>query len=236
MKRLLALLLLVAAPAFGGVTFDATSNAKLSSTSVESTAAPLTICLMINPANTTTNYFIASVGDTAGDNEWFGLAARGADTGDPIRAFTASGGPSAGAITSTGFSASTWQSACGVYTAANSRAAFLAGGSKGTETTSLTPSGIDATGIGFLNRATPAGFFNGDIAEVGIWNRALGDGEVAGLGLGYSPTCYANTVGYYRMLTKTTTERDEFGSTRINLTYGSGTSTASTHPRITNCQ
>lgn len=233
---LLALLVLHS-NALGGLAFDATSNGTATGSGTEVTAAPATICAWFRPANATTNYFLASLGDTATDNEWFALASRGAEGGDPVRAFTASGGPSAGALTSTGYTADTWHLACGVYSTASSRAAFLNGGSKGTETTALTPSGIDAVGVGFLTRQNPVGYFSGTMAEVGVWARALSDSEVAALQY-YSPRCLGRTLlNYYRLSAKVgTTERDEIGSTRTDLTLGSGTSSGATHPRLILCE
>lgn len=79
-------------------------------------------------------------------------------------------------------SASEWHHACGVWTSASSRAAFIDGGNKGTNATSTTPSGIVSTAIGQAS-------FNagGSIADVAIWNVALSDAEVLALARGMSP-------------------------------------------------
>jgi len=232
MKRLLALLLLLAAaPAFGGVTFDNTTNGKATAGTTELTAAPITLCAQFRQTASASDG-IVTIGDTTSDSDFRLLVT----SGGVIQADAEASGVDHATTTSTTTSLNTWGSACAVFTSSTSRSAYLNGGGKGTDTSTSSPSGVDTTAVGMLYRSSPGNFFVGDIAEVGIWSRALGDGEIAGIGLGYSPTCYANTTGYYRMLTRSATERDEFGSTRTDLTMGSGTSTSSTHPRITNCQ
>ncbi len=80
----------------------------------------------------------------------------------------------------------TWSHACGVFSAANSRSAYLNGGNKETDTNNINANmaGMDEIEIGFF-RAVGSDR-NLDIAEVGIWDVALSDEEVAALGHGYS--------------------------------------------------
>ena len=131
------------------------------------TAMPLTLACWFNSNDATLTQGLVWLGDKDSDTHMFYLAARGATAGDPISAFIY-GVSNAEALTSTGYSANTWHHACGVYTSATSRAAYIDGGSKGTNTTSITPSGVDRTSIGRLNRLTPSQAFSGRIAEVGI--------------------------------------------------------------------
>jgi Concanavalin A-like lectin/glucanases superfamily len=76
-----------------------------------------------------------------------------------------------------------WHHACAVFTSASSRAAFIDGGNKATNSTSITPSGIVQTGIG----ASIIGSANGSLSDVAVWNVALTDAEVAALARGMSP-------------------------------------------------
>lgn len=123
----------------------------------------------------------------SGDN-YFHLSAMGGQVGDPIRALTRAGGTSSQADSTGGYSLNTWHHACGVFAAADDRRAFIDGGSKGTEATSRTPTGLDTTAIGAI-RISAGNFtpMSGRIAEAAIWNIALTDAEVAILAEGYSP-------------------------------------------------
>lgn len=88
--------------------------------------------------------------------------------------------------------ASTWFHAAAVFASATDRRAFLNGGNKGTNSGNRTPTGIDEIVLGVqggTTQNTPFGTASGTgyIAEVGIWNVALTDAEVAVLALGVSP-------------------------------------------------
>lgn len=145
------------------------------------TAAPLTMAcwfrpssvgisqtLMMASADATVNYFRLYV--TAGD---LLSAATGATT-----AATASVSPTV--------SAGTWCHGAGVFAAGNSRAVFLHGVNKATNTTSRTPAGINRAGVGRKIDDTSS-YFNGVIAEAAIWSAALTDAEVLLLAQGVPP-------------------------------------------------
>jgi hypothetical protein len=92
------------------------------------------------------------------------------------------------AIEATGtYSAGAWVHVCGVITSSSSRTAYRDGGN------SATGSGTEGTltltrcSIGVLARPSIVEYFDGDIAECGIWNVALTADEVAALGKGFSP-------------------------------------------------
>lgn len=109
----------------------------------------------------------------------------------------------ANAITTTTATLNAWNHACGVWASAADRRAFLNAGSKGTNTTSITPSGMDRTRIG---RYDPTPFYlQGGIAEAAIWNVALTDAEVSELyggGIGAAPRFVRPDalVAYWRLL------------------------------------
>lgn len=83
------------------------------------------------------------------------------------------------ASSSTTFTLSTWNHACGVFASATDRRAFLNGGGKGTNAVSRVVSGIDTLGIGAQVEAAVANPTSGSIDHVGVWNIALSDAEVA---------------------------------------------------------
>lgn len=92
-----------------------------------------------------------------------------------------------GAETTTGFSANTWHHACGVWKTSIDRRVYIDGGSKGTNSTDITPANINKTAIGVTNRLNPMNYFSGQIAEVAVWETDLTDAEVLMLAKGYSP-------------------------------------------------
>lgn len=65
----------------------------------------------------------------------------------------------------------------GVEVASNSRRVYLNGGSKGTDTASATPSGINEIAFGQYLGSGGSLQFTGTIGECAVYNRALTDGE-----------------------------------------------------------
>ena len=100
------------------------------------------------------------------------------------------------------FSVGDWSHALGVFAASNDRRVYLNGTGKGTGTNSITPSGINRIGVGFLYRQTPTSYMSGDIAEVALWNIALTDAEAVSLAKGFSPLLIrpSNLVGCWPLI------------------------------------
>lgn len=151
------------------------------------TGVALTLACWFNMANVTATHTLISVSDSAGDSDYFRLAADGATGGDPVVA-DARRSTLGTATTSSGFTANTWFHGCAVFTSATSRAAYINGGNSGTNATSITPLSIDRIGVGVLDRLTRANFANGLIADVGIWNVALTTSDIAALAAGHPPS------------------------------------------------
>lgn len=235
MKRLLVILLLVPQLTWGAMDFNG-STGKATASAVEVSAAPMSISCWGNSDSATASQTAVSISDTATDVQNLYVNWGGTAIGDPIRVVSDS--TSAGvASSSSGYTISTWHHSAGVWTSSASRAAFIDGGSKGTETTDLSPSSLDTTGIGVLARLNQGGFFDGRLAECGIWNVALTDDEVATLARGFAPPCVrrASLLAYYPMIRDTTTLKDLFSATANNLTLA-GTTAVADHPRVINCQ
>ncbi len=154
---------------------------------------PTTIACWFNPTNVTTSYNVITLGVAgASDQGRLQLNINGGAAGDYVAAVTrnSTGATTLSALTTTGYVANTWQHACAVFANADSRAAYLNGGSKGTETTFQ---GVATLTLGIFGGAvTTTGVrsnnYAGAIAEVGMWNVALTDDEVATLASGASPT------------------------------------------------
>jgi hypothetical protein len=155
------------------------------------TAEPLTIAAWFYPTRNTARTVIVSLCDTtgggAGDQMFYGLVEDGTVAGDPICATKHNGGGLsavvAEAVSTSGFSTNTWAHGCAVFTSTTSRTVYLNGGSSATNTTNVSTNAntVDKTAIGCLGRATNVAFFQGRVAEVGIWSVALTAEEVASL-------------------------------------------------------
>jgi len=167
------------------------------------------------------------VADSAGASNLFGLSLQGNAAGDPVAAESLNAPTDVSANTTSGFTANVWHHACGVWASATSRVAYLNGGSKGTDTTSCTPTSLDRIGLGNTAQSSPVRLLAGLLAEVGIWNAALTDDEVVALAKGFSPECIRpqNLVFYKKLIRKITDGRGP-AITAV------GSPTVADHPRI----
>lgn len=191
---------------------------------------PFTMAAWVRSNSITVNQTVISISDDTVGTQQHGLELAGTVAGDPVRAFSVAG-TAQRATTTTGFSASTWHHAAGVFTSATDRAAFIDGGSKGTNATSRAPSGLNATDLGRNGDSTPDGFFDGSIAEAAVWNVALTDAEIAILALGYSALLVrpGALVAYWPLLGRHTNEIDVRGGNTVTPT---GSPTTQDHCRV----
>lgn len=93
------------------------------------------------------------------------------------------------ATSSSTYTDSGWHHACGIIASDSDRRAFLDGGNKGTNTNMVLAAAMpERTTIGGADFSGMISHeHTGEIAEVGIWDVALTDAEVASLGAGISP-------------------------------------------------
>lgn len=143
-----------------------------------SSAMPMTLACYMKPVNTTT-YHVGLIVRTANASNYWQIYCAGEIAGDPIRAELV-GAIGAGAVTSIAFTANAWNHGTGVFTSSTSRTAYINGGSAGSNTTSVTPTGVTEVRIG--------GPSTSDVAEAAIWDVALTAAEIASLGKGFKPT------------------------------------------------
>lgn len=196
------------------------------------TAAPLTMWCRFRSTDAAASQVLMALLDKDNDTDYFRIVAAGDGAGDPINVRTASSSAGGSANTSTGYSANSWHTAGGVFAAANDRRAFIDGGSKGTNTTSVTPSGIDRMCLAQQVDLTPDRPLIGRIAEAAIWNVALTDAEVALLEK-CSPLDIrrANLKGYWPALQRDGSVVLDRSGNRNDLTLN-GTPTWANHPPI----
>ncbi len=153
------------------------------------TARPLTFACWFNPANVTTAMDLMAITQTGSTNDGYRLSLRGDLAGDFLIAGARAGGTQANATTSTGYTASTWHHGCAVFGSTTSRAAYLDGGSKGANATSIsTSTSLSRVSIGGYSSTSLVNPTNGSIAVPCVWNVALSDAEVASLASGLHPS------------------------------------------------
>jgi hypothetical protein len=204
------------------------TNQYLNVASAPVTAVPLTMACWFYPDTITANYTLFQISDGSNSNR-FVLAALGAIAGDPLRAVTSAGAVEGAADSTAGFIASSWQHACGVFTAVNARTVYLNGSNTATNTSILTPTGLNRTEIGVrINSGSPGLYLDGRLAEVGIWNAALTAAEVASLAKGM--TCdkvRPQSLVFYAPLVRDL--NDQKGGLTITNNNGA---TVANHPRV----
>lgn len=97
-------------------------------------------------------------------------------------------------------SADTWTHVVGTFASSTLREVFFNGTADGTETTAVTfPDGMDEISIGEFGGSGGGDGMNGTIAEVGVWDVVLTDGEALALANGATPNQIrpSNLVGYW---------------------------------------
>jgi hypothetical protein len=138
--------------------------------------------------------------------------------------------PNSEADTTTAASAASWNHACGVFNAANSRTAYLNAGGAFTRTTSgASLTGANEILVGARRVSGTLGtYYTGLIAECGIWNVALTQPEIASLAKGM--TCdkvRPQSLVFYAPLIR------DLQDVRGGLTItNNNTATVADHPRV----
>lgn len=195
------------------------------------TAVPLSVYCLARCDDATITQTVLSLCNSASVNgdDTFRIQFAGAVAGDPIRFISADTGQGT-ASTSTGYTAGTWHSILGVTSATNSRAVYIDGGSKGTNTGNRTPVGINRFVVSGQRQATSNQFFSGDVAEVALWDTALDDNDALMLADFVSPLLIrpANLVGYWQLFGNTSPEIDLIGGNALTVSGA----TKSDHSRV----
>lgn len=203
------------------------SNQRLSVASAPVTAAPLTVGCWFRANNVTSVGALIALNTSANNTNYFTIYASGNQAGDPVQLLDGAAGIFPTTSTTAGYSANTWSHACGVQSSASSRTVYLNGGNSATNTTNITPSGINQLTIGGF-KDVAGNFFNGLIAEVGIWNVALTAAEIASLADGM--TCdkvRPQSLVFYAPLIRNL--QDVRGGLTIT---NNNTATVANHPRV----
>lgn len=124
-----------------------------------------------------------------------------------------------------------WIHCAAVFRSATSRDAYRDGANKGSNTGTNTPLSLDRMFIGQHANSGAGVFFPGYLAEVGLWNIALSDADIADLAKGYPPPAVRRDglVAYWRLFGRSSPEPDFWG--RFDMTLVNAP-TQIAHPRI----
>jgi len=210
--------------------FDDASSEYLENTiSAPVTDAPLTLACWARLDFENQAHALVSVQDKDSPNNWFILRAKNVDQLLYANFWVRSSVALPEATSTASFAINEWYHLCAIEYSTSSRAVLLDGGSKGTNATACTPTGMDSVSIGRIGDSTPDGYTSGRIAEAAIWNVALTDAEVAILAKGYSPLLVRpqNLVAYWPLIRDE--DQDRVGG--YNLT-AVNTPTIAAHPRV----
>ena len=125
-------------------------------------------------------------------------------------------------------SSNQWGHAVGVFSAANNRLIYFNGANTGNNTVSNSTNNVNAIYIGARNSNGFGLYFNGDIAEVGVWNAALTPAEIASLAKGMTPDkIRPQSLVFYAPLVRDLI--DQKGGLAIT---NNSAATVANHPRI----
>jgi hypothetical protein len=197
--------------------FDDAQSQYLENANAIVSAVPFSVSMWVYPDADLSMIFM-SIADTAGDTNYFDLRMSATTLKAGISASdTGSGFSNAGATAA--LTLNQWNHIAGVFSAVDSRTIYLNGGNSNTDSHSRTPAGIDNTAIGALVRTGVAAATSGRIAEVGIYNVALTDDEIAELAKGASPLLVkpANLVAYWNLFGRSCPEPDIVGGFDMTL-------------------
>lgn len=213
----IASLSLAASSFSGSRDFDGTTQYLENAASVISTYPHTMFCWGQSDSDTL-QQSVLNTGDTAGTADNFEIAFDGSAVGDPVFV-NARRSSSNIANTTTGYTTGVWTNVTGVQTSATSRAAFINGGSKGTNSTSAVPTSLDTTRIGARARSAPVQFFDGRIAQCAVWNVALTDAEVNEISRGLAPIFIETgaLLNYWPVWGAVSPEPDMRGSAAMTL-------------------
>ncbi|HUX17419.1 MAG TPA: LamG-like jellyroll fold domain-containing protein [Phycisphaerae bacterium] len=173
------------------VLFDDVLSQYMEADSAPVTSYPLSMACWVMPDTNAVAQGLIWTGDKDVGNMWLGvlyLGANGAFGYNAVQAYSYAGaGFLKYAEASTYYATNVWNHVGGVWASTASRAVYLNGGGKGTETSAVDPVGTDRISLGRFGDSTPGNYASGTLAMPCIWNEALSDGEMLALANGAWP-------------------------------------------------
>jgi len=197
------------------------------------TAMPLTICAWARARATATNGCVVQVSDKDVTRTYFELQFR---SDFKVRAALDDGTTAASAVGVVATAIDTWTHCAAVFASATSRTSYINGANPVNETTNVAGSFAGMDRVSVARRGSSGGSlqFNGDVAEVAIWNVALTEPELLALANGTNPKLIRpeNLVFYAPLYGVDSPEPNlTIGGSTYNLTL-TNTPTLTTHPPV----
>jgi len=204
------------------------SSAKLVSSASPVTAFPFSLFAWIKPSSTTVTGMAIGLGNGSGNNEV--AAYPDGSNGVKLHSRTTSG--TSNSLVATTSQQASWQPVLVVYENTTTRRIYYSSGAVVLTTISTSdssPSTFTRMAVGVRPSTGTTLYFNGDIAEVAIWDAALGQTEFDLLAGGDEPetVAVADLVDAWTLATYNATSHTGVNSTVLTVT---GTSQAATHP------
>lgn len=164
------------------------SSQYLSGASTLLTNEPIDMVIYGYCGSSTAYQVALNLGNGGGASGNYDVVWAGSAGGDPISCLKQTDGAVNGqADTSSGYSTNTWFLGASTFISNTSRAAFINGGSKGTNTTSITDPTPDNIAIGASLNSSASVYFNGRLAEAYVISANMTDGQHGTAGKGVSP-------------------------------------------------
>lgn len=195
-------------------------------------AYPVSFAAWFYPDSASDDGCIVSIARSDGNNSYVGMFAFGSVGGDPLYARIKAAPTHNDTLTSVGWTVNAWNHGCAVFNNNTDRRIYLDGGNKVQGTLDYPyPTNLDRTAIGRLVRSSSGDNFSGRIAEVGVWNAALTDDEVAILAKGYSPLFVRpeSLIAYIPIIGRNDPELELIQGNNFDDVNGTS---AAKHPRI----
>ena len=204
------------------------TNQYLSTASAPVTAMPLTMACWHRPAQTAAARAVLAISTIGGGGVGrFQISQLVSPAGTTASSVT-DGGTAVDAVATKTLVANTWYHSAAVFTSSSNRSAFIDGSETNNTVSNVGPTAPDQFLVGSRYAAAFGAYFDGDIAEVGIWNAALTAAEVASLADGF--TCdkvRPQSLVFYAPLIRNL--QDVRGGLTIT---NNNTATVANHPRV----
>jgi hypothetical protein len=150
------------------------STDKILATTTPVSAAPFSVCAKVNKDVTTDQAWFTISDVSAGSNFWTSRL-----KSDNTHEFHVRAGATQPTIDATAsYAVDTWHSVCVVEASSTSHVVYLDGANSASSATDTAPAGIDHIVIGLLKTNAESAFFDGDIMDFAVWNRALTAAEI----------------------------------------------------------
>jgi len=190
-------------------------------------ARPFSIACWAKPTTIVANSCLCAVQENDGLSGGWYLRLDGSTH---VRAMDYDGSVVADAISAGSLTVGTWAHVAGTFDTATNFVYLNGVQSTGAAARAKTTIAAPETFVGALHAGPITFFFDGDLAEVAIWNGILTPTEVATLAAGKSAALVraAALVGYYKILGTASPEPDEKGGTSLTVNGA----TPAPHPPI----